>query len=234
MIKRDMQITEYIESRLFELQDLEYKEFHSRLMPNIETERIIGVRTPNLRKLSKELAKEPDIELFLGQLPHHYYEENNVHGFVIETFKDYDKVIEHLDRFLPYVDNWATCDMMTPKIFKKHLTQLLEKINEWIESDNTYMIRFGIRMLMNFYLEDNFEQKYLEKVAAIKSEEYYVNMMIAWYFATALAKQYSTTVKVIENHRLDKWIHNKTIQKAVESNRIAKQQKEYLKTLKEK
>lgn len=234
MIKRDMQITEYIESRLFELQDLEYKEFHSRLMPNVETERIIGVRTPNLRKLSKELAKEADIELFLGQLPHQYYEENNVHGFVIETFKDYDKVIEYLDRFLPYVDNWATCDMMTPKIFGKHLPQLLEKIDEWIESDNTYMTRFGIRMLMNFYLEENFEQKYLEKVAGIRSEEYYVNMMIAWYFATALAKQYDTTVKVIENHQLDKWIHNKTIQKAVESNRITKQQKEYLKTLKEK
>ena len=225
-------IEKYVQSQLFSMQDLKYKEFHSKLMPTIEKDTIIGVRTPELRRFAKEFSKQPEAGEFMKILPHSYYEENNLHGFLIEAIKDYDKVIFELERFLPYVDNWATCDLMRPKVFKKHLPELLEQIKIWTKSEHTYTIRFGIEMLMTFYLDENFSPEYLEIAAGVESEEYYVNMMIAWYFATALAKQYNSALPYIEERRLPMWVHNKAIQKSVESYRIAPEQKEYLKTLK--
>ena len=223
-----------IQEKLFELQDIEYKEFHCKLMPTVDPDTVIGVRTPELRKLGKQLAKEPDIECFLKELPHKYYDENNLHGFIIETIKDYDKCVSAVDAFLPYVDNWATCDLMCPKVFGKNLPELMEKIKEWISSDKTYTIRFGIGMLMRFYLDEAFLPEYLEMALSVKSEEYYVKMMVAWYFATALSKQYEAAVIYIEQNWLDAWTHNKAIQKAVESRRITEEQKVYLKSLKRK
>ena len=221
-----------ITAKLFELQDLEYREFHSNLVPTKDPDAIIGVRVPHLRKLAKELIKEMDVTPFLKELPHQYNEENVLHAFIIEAIKDYDECLLELNQFLPYVDNWAVCDSMKPKVFKKHLDELVDEIQGWIESTQTYTIRFGIEMLMNFYLDEKFSAKYLDMVAGVKSEEYYVNMMIAWYFATALAKQYDATIKIIEAGVLDKWTHNKTIQKAIESYRITPEQKEYLRGLK--
>ena len=223
-----------IQKRLFALQDLKYKEFHSGLVPTAETEDMIGVRVPQVRKLAKEVAKEEGCQDFLRQLPHKYYEENNLHAFIIEGMKDYEQCLAEVNRSLPYVDNWATCDSMNPKVFKKHKKELLPQIDAWLASDKTYTIRFGIGMLMGLYLDEHFSVEYLEKVASVTSKEYYVNMMRAWYFATALAKQYDATVKVLEEKRLDAWTHNKTIQKAVESYRITPGQKEYLRTLKVK
>ena len=224
----------YVEKRLFEMQDEEYRAFHCRLMPNVDPNTVIGVRTPELRKFAKELAKSPEAEQFLKILPHGYYEENNLHGFLIESMKDYDSVIEALERFLPYVNNWATCDMISPKIFKKHLTRLREKIAEWMISEDIYTVRFGIGMLMRFYLDDEFSPDDPEAVASVKSDEYYINMMIAWYFATALAKQHDAILPYFEQRRLEPWTHNKAIQKAVESRRIDAKEKAYLKTLKVK
>lgn len=227
-------INERIRRQLFELQDLKYRDFNSSLIPNVDKETVIGVRTPQLRKLVKELSKDPDIVIFLRTLPHKYYEENNLHGLIIESMKDYEKCIAEMKLFLPYIDNWATCDIISPKVFKKHLPELLDEIKVWMSSDHTYTIRFGIEMLMSFYLDEQFKPEYPEMVACIKSEEYYVNMMIAWYFATALAKQYDAVIPFIEEKRLEKWTHNKAIQKSVESYRITPEQKAYLKTLKVK
>lgn len=227
-------VIKYVQDRLFSLQDLKYRDFHAKLMPTVDPELIIGVRTPALRKFSGEFAKMPESAEFLKQLPHKYYEENNLHGFLIAGMKDYSVCIEELNRFLPYVDNWATCDLISPKIFKKHLPELFEEIKKWISSGHTYMIRFGIGMLMSFYLDDAFLAEYPELVSKVRSEEYYVNMMTAWYFATALAKQYDAVLPFIEEKTLDKWTHNKAIQKAVESRRITDEQKAYLKTLKVK
>ena len=221
-----------IQQRLFALQDLKYRDFHCKLMPTVDPETVIGVRTPALRALAKELGGSAEAAEFLKALPHAYYEENNLHGFLIERLKDYGETVAALDAFLPYVDNWATCDLMSPKVFKKHTNELLVKIDEWLASSETYTVRFGVEMLMSFYLDERFSSRYLEKVAEVKSEEYYINMMIAWYFATALAKQYEAALPYIERRRLDKWTHNKTIQKAVESYRITDEQKAYLKTLK--
>lgn len=215
-----------IQKELFALQDLKYKEFHSKLMPNIDSDLIIGVRTPDLRNFAKNLT---DYEDFLKALPHKYYEENNLHGFLISQIKDFDRVIEELNRFLPYVDNWATCDMLRPKVFKKSTDKLISEILKWLKSDKTYTIRFGIEMLMCYYLDGEFKEEYLEWVSLVKSEEYYVNMMIAWYFATALAKQWDKTIPYITEKRLSEWVHKKTIQKAKESFRITKEQKEFLK-----
>lgn len=221
-----------ITKELFKLQDIKYKEFHQRLIPNINPDTVIGVRTPMLREFAKQIKGSAEAEKFLKDLPHSYYEENNLHGFLIGQIKDYDECIEEVKKFLPYVDNWATCDSMRPKCFKKNTGYLLEEIENWLASKDTYAVRFGIEMLMTFYLDDEFNAKYLEKVALVKSEEYYINMMIAWYFATALAKQWESAVLYIEENRLSKWVHNKTIQKAVESYRITDEQKEYLKKLK--
>ena len=207
----------------------EYKEFSSKLMPTVEKSKIIGIRTPILRKYAKSLNEYED---FLNELPHEYFEENNLHAFLIEREQNFDKCIEKLNIFLPYVDNWATCDSMRPKVLKKEPEKLLKHIKKWLISKDVYAVRYGINLLMTFYLDDNFDGKYLEMVSAVKSDQYYINMMRAWYFATALAKQYEHTLPYIENKKLDVWTHNKTIQKAIESLRITDQQKKYLKTLK--
>lgn len=222
----------YVQARLCEMQDLEYKAFHSKLMPTVDPDLVIGVRTPQLKKFAKEFAKSDMAEEFLNNLPHKFYEENNLHGFLISLCKDYDEVIRRLNDFLPYVDNWATCDMMRPTVFKKHLPELLVEIEKWLKSGETYTVRFGIEMLMTYFLDEEFKPEYSQAVAEVRSDEYYVKMMIAWYFATALAKQYEAVLPFIENRILDPWTHNKAIQKSVESYRITDGQKEYLKTLK--
>lgn len=221
-----------ITEKLRELSDEEYRLFQLKLMPGVTEDRVLGVRTPLLRKFAKELAKDPDIENFLTDIPHRYYDENNLHGFIISECKDYEKSVAYVDAILPYVDNWATCDLLSPKAFKKNRDKLIKDIDRWLASNETYTVRFGIEMLMSHFLDEDFRPEYLEKLTAIQSEEYYVNMMLAWFFATALAKQWDDTVKYIEEKRLSVWVHNKTIQKAVESYRITDEQKAYLKGMK--
>lgn len=226
------QTERYVRDRLFGLQDLKYKDFHSKLMPTVDSELVIGVRTPELRLFAKEFSKTDMAEDFLLSLPHKYYEENNLHAFMISAMKDYGTVIEKLNAFLPFVDNWATCDMMRPVVFRKHRSELLCEIKKWIKSDKPYTVRFGIEMLMVHFLQEDFDISYPQTVAEIRSEEYYVRMMVAWYFATALAYRYSEILPFIEDRVLDEWTHNKAIQKAVESYRMTAEQKEYLKKLK--
>ncbi|MBQ1652919.1 MAG: DNA alkylation repair protein [Bacteroidales bacterium] len=221
-----------IRESLFAQQDLAYRDFHSKLMPGIDIERIIGIRTPQLRKTAKDFAKDAEIDDFLSSLPHQYYDENNLHGFIIAEMKDYDRTIAEIDRLLPYIDNWATCDLIRPKSFSKNHDKLIKDIRRWMKSSKTYTIRFGIEMLMTHFLDDDFRPEYLEWVASVTNDEYYVKMMVAWYFATALAKQYDATLPIIEQKCLAPWTHNKTIQKAIESYRITDEQKEYLKGLK--
>ena len=218
-----------LQKQLFELQDLKYRDFHSKLMPETDKETVIGIRTPVLRKFAKEFAGTSEAEAFLRQLPHRYYEENNLHMMLITGIKDYEKCMEEIQRFLPCIDNWATCDYPAPKCFARHKDQVLEEAKRWISSGETYVIRYGIGMLMRLFLDEDFSSEYLEMAAAFQSQEYYVNMMIAWYFATALAKQWDATVPYIEQHKLSDWVHRKTVQKAVESYRITPEQKEYLK-----
>ena len=220
-----------IQQELFALQDLSYRDFHAKLMPTVDKARVIGVRTPKLRAFAKEFGKTEEAKEFLKVLPHQYYEENNLHGLLIEQIKDYPTLIRELNRFLPCIDNWTTCDLLTVRVVKKHLDTFTEEVERWLASDHTYTIRFGIGMLMRYYLEEHFSLEYPEKVAKIRSEEYYVNMMRAWYFATALAKQYEAIFPFLEEKRLDAWTHNKTIQKAIESYRITQEQKVYLRTL---
>jgi 3-methyladenine DNA glycosylase AlkD len=252
-------INDEIREKLFANQDIKYQAFQSKLIPNIDSDTVIGVRTPVLRKLAKELIKqyglsrktaEDSLGLFLSDLPHKYFEENQLHAFILSEMKDFTQVIELVDEFLPYVDNWATCDQMSIKIFKKHKQELLPYLKRWIEGGRgdvrspqnemekreeeqkqTYTIRFGIVTLMNLYLDDDFKPDYLKWIAEIDSEEYYVNMARAWFFATALAKQYDVTLPFFESRKLDKWTHNKSIQKAIESYRVSKEHKDYLKTL---
>ena len=221
-----------IQKELFALQDKEYMRFLSKLTPNISEDTIIGVRIPEIRKLAKKLVKNNEYEDFLKELPHKYYDENLLHGAIISENKDFENCIELLNSFLPFVDNWAVCDTISPKIFKNHKKELIEKIKEWSQSDKTYTCRFGVEMLMTHFLDEDFKKEYLEMVANIHSEEYYVKMVIAWFFATALAKQWDYAVIYLENNRLDVWVHNKTIQKARESLRISMEKKEYLKKLK--
>lgn len=223
-----------IENKLFELQEEAYAEFQRRLIPSVEPERIIGVRTPVLRSMAKKMMKSSGKEDFLRDLPHRYFEENQLHAFILSEEKDFKTCMDEIESFLPYVDNWATCDQMSPKIFKKHRPELLEYIRNWIRSDETYTVRFAIGMLMKYFLEDAFQPEYPDMVADVRSDEYYIKMMAAWYFATALAKQYTAVLPYIEEGRLDVWTHNKAIQKSRESYRITKEQKEYLKTLKRK
>ncbi|WP_026669332.1 DNA alkylation repair protein [Butyrivibrio sp. AE3006] len=225
-------ITDEIREELFKHQDIKYRDFQVKLIPGTDPDDMIGVRTPELRKLAKQYAKADGIDEFLDDLPHKYFDENQLQAFIISGMKDYDLCMEKLCQFLPYVDNWATCDQMSPKIFKKHKEELLKKIDEWIVSDKTYTVRFAIGMLMEHFLDDDFDMKYPEMVAKVRSDEYYINMMIAWYFATALAKQYDSIIPFIENKKLDVWTHNKAIQKSIESYRITPEQKEYLKSLK--
>ena len=223
-----------IQKELFSLQDKEYMKFLSKLTPNVSEDTIIGVRIPEIRKLAKKLVKNNEYEDFLKELPHKYYDENLLHGAIISESKDFETCIELLDNFLPFVDNWAVCDTISPKIFKKHKKELIEKIKEWSQSDKTYTCRFGVEMLMTHFLDEDFKKEYLEIVANIHSEEYYVKMVVAWFFATALAKQWDYAVIYLENNRLDVWVHNKTIQKARESLKILEDKKGYLKRLKRK
>ena len=223
-------ILDEIQEGLFERQDKKYRDFQAKLIPTIAPDTVIGVRTPALRKYAKQLAKHEEIDVFLNALPHPYFDENQLHAFILSEMKDFALCIAEVENFLPYVDNWATCDQMSPKIFKKHRPQLQESVQKWISSDRTYTIRFAIGMLMEHFLDEDFDPVYLEMVAKVQSEEYYVNMMIAWYFATALAKQYDQAFVYIEEQRLAPWTHNKTIQKAVESYRIHDKQKQLLKT----
>ena len=220
-----------LQKSLFELQDLKYRDFHAKLLPGIEKEKIIGIRTPILRKFAREFAKTQDAQEFLQELPHQYYEENNLHLMLVTQIRDYEKCLEEVTRFLPYIDNWATCDLPLPKCFEKHKDELIMDVKNWINSKDTYIIRYGIGVLLRLYLDEGFKDEYPRLVAGVVSDEYYVNMMIAWYFATALAKQWDAVIGYLEKRKLSEWVHRKTIQKAIESYRITKEQKEYLKGL---
>ena len=223
-----------IQERLFALQDADYAAFQRPLMPTVGEETFIGVRTPALRSLAKELRGLPEAEAFLRALPHVYFEENQLHAFLIASEKDFDSALAQTDAFLPYVNNWATCDQLTPKALRKNRAALSGKIDEWIAAEHEYTVRFAIKMRMDHFLDDAFSPKILKQVAAIQREEYYIRMMQAWFFATALAKQYEAALPYLVQNRLEPWVHNKTIQKAAESYRIAPEQKAYLKTLRRK
>ena len=218
-----------IKDELFKLQDSEYRDFHARLVPNLEKKAIIGVRLPQLRALAKEL--KPQTESFFKELPHRYYEENTLHAILISEISDFDKCVKELNEFLPYVDNWATCDSMRPKSFKKNRKKLISHIDEWLKSSHTYTVRFAVGMLMTHFLDEDFDEKYMEKVSRIKSDEYYINMMIAWYFQVALVKKWEFALPYLKEKRLSKWVHNKAIQKARESYRMTQEQKDLLKSL---
>lgn len=227
-------ILDEIRNELFKMQDVAYRDFNSKLIPTVDKSLFIGVRTPELRKYAKQLAKREDIEEFLHSLPHKYFDENQLHAFIVSEIKDFKSCVDKVNEFLPYIDNWATCDQLSPKVFKKHHKELIAYIKEWLESDRVYTVRFGIGMLMEHFLDEDFDIMYPDTVSNIRSDEYYVNMMIAWYFATALAKRYESILPFIEKRSLDIWTHNKAIQKAVESLRISDEKKEYLKNLKAK
>ena len=225
-------IVDDIREDLFANQDVKYRDFQSKLTPTIEVNTAIGVRTPVLRKLAKDYSKRQDVDEFLADLPHKYFDENQLHAFILSEIKDFDECMGKLERFLPFVVNWATCDQMSPKCFKKNHEKLLPYLNKWIKSDDIYTVRFAIVTFMSHFLDDDFDEGYLKLVSDIKSDEYYSNMAIAWYFATALAKQYDKTIPYIENKTLDVWTHNKAIQKSIESYRVTAEHKEYLKSLK--
>ena len=220
-----------IQRRLFALQDEGYRDFHAALIPTVDKGLVIGVRSPALRALAKEL-KGTEVAAFMEELPHRYYEENNLHAALIGHIRDFEPCLAAVERFLPWVDNWATCDRMNPKALAKDKAALLERIRMWLQSGHTYTVRFGMEMLMNHFLEEDFREEYLALVASVQSEEYYIRMMQAWYFATALAKQYEAAVTYLEQRKLDVWVHNKTIQKARESFRVGEEEKIYLKSLK--
>ena len=219
-------------SLLFSKADPQYRSFQAPLIPNIDKDLFIGVRTPELRKTAKEIMDTLEAKSFIETLPHHYFDENQLHAFIISNIKDYQTCLKEVERFLPYIDNWATCDQLSPKVFSKHKDELMIKIKEWLKSKHLYTQRFAIGMLLDLYLDESFKEEYLALVSKIKSEEYYLNMMVAWYFATALAKQYDSTIKYIEEKKLSSWVHNKTIQKAIESYRVSDKHKIYLKSLK--
>lgn len=221
-----------IEKELFKMQDLSYRDFHSRLLPTVDTDKIIGIRVPALRKFAKEIFGTSEAEEFIKTLPHKYYEQNNLHAFLAERYADFERALYETERFLPYIDNWATCDMFLPKVFKKNKDKIINKALMWTDSEHIYTKRYGIGILMKLYLDDSFKIEYMQKVAAVVSDDYYVNMMIAWYFAEALAKRYDDAIYYIENKKLGIWVHNKAIQKAVESRRISEKTKEEIKTLK--
>ncbi len=223
-----------IQNDLFLMQDLKYKAFNSKLIPTVDPDTIIGVRTPQLRKYARDLAKTPAAAEFIKQLPHVYFDENNLHGFLIEAEKDFSKALEQTERFLPYVDNWATCDLFFPKVFIKNADALYGSIEKWIKSGKTYTVRYGLGLLLRLYLDEGFRPEFLDLAASAQCDDYYINMMIAWYFATALVKQYDSTIPYLTENRLSVWVHNKAIQKAVESRRISTETKAQLKALKRK
>ena len=223
---------EEIVNLLFSKQDAQYRAFQAPLIPNVDEKTFIGVRTPELKKIAKEIGNTSLGKEFIETLSHSYFEENQLHAFIVSNIKDYQSCLNEVKRFLPYIDNWATCDQLCPKVFSKHKEELINEIKEWLKSNHLYTKRFAIKMLMSFYLDDSFNKEHLKLVSNIKSEEYYLNMMVAWYFATALAKQYDSTIKYLEDKKLSPWVHNKTIQKALESYRINEEQKSYLRSLK--
>ena len=223
-----------IAAELFRMQDKDYALLQAKIIPTVAADRIIGVRTPDLRAFAKSLSKDEDTDAFLSDLPHRYFDEDQLHAFIISLEKDFDKCLAEVDAFLPFIDNWATCDQLSPKVFRKEPVKLLPHIQAWIRSDKTYTVRFGIGMLMQHFLDEHFDTKYPDMVAEVRSQEYYVNMMAAWYFATALAKQYRLILPYLEQNRLAPWVHNKAIHKSVESYRISDDRKAYLKTLKRK
>ena len=223
---------EEIIRKLYSMQDIKYQEFTAKLIPNINKNKIIGVRMPDLRKLAKEIKNIDYIDDFLSELPHKYHEENLLHGILLSKYKDIDILLKELDKFLKYVDNWMVCDIISPKLFKKEPDKVYKYIKKWINSQYEYKIRFGVVSLLQFYLDDNYRYEELELVENIKSESYYVKMAIAWFYSFALIKQYDDTIKEFEDKKLDKWIHNKSIQKAIESYRVSNERKEYLKSLK--
>ena len=220
-----------IRTEVFRLKDEEYRKFYAKLMPTVKYERIIGVRIPVLRKLAKKFAKTDEAQMFLNQLPHDFYEENNIHALLLAEITDFDSALRETERFLPYIDNWATCDMPPLTAFKNNPFRVLPLVEKWLKSNHTYTVRYAIKVLMDFFMEERFDPRYPEWVCAVKSDEYYVNMMIAWYFATALAKHYDDVLPYITDGRLSLWVHNKTIQKAVESYRINLETKKFLKEL---
>lgn len=224
-------IQKELRSSLFALQDMEYKAFHSKLMPTVDPETVIGIRTPALRRFAREFAKNEAASAFMEDLPHLYYEENNLHAFLIEAIGDFEKTVSALDLFLPYVDNWATCDMMSPKIFIHHKAQLLPFIEKWLASDHVYTARFALVMLMKYYLDKDFSPVYLEKACTVASDSYYIEMAKAWFFAEALVKQYESTFPYLRKKKLSPWVHNKTISKACDSFRISAEQKNALRAL---
>ncbi len=224
-------ITEEIREELFRMKDDRYRDFQAKLIPTISAESIVGVRTPELRRYAKLLKNRKDIAVFLHDLPHSTFDENQLHAFILSGMKDFGVCLREVSRFLPYVDNWATCDQLSPTVFRKHKAELLDSVRIWLDAEETYTVRFAIGMLMQYFLDEQFEPAFLEMVASVRSEEYYIRMMVAWYFATALAKQYDAALPYLEARRLDDWTHLKTIQKAVESYRIGAEQKEYLKSL---
>lgn len=242
-MEKDLTMIDF-QKKLFELRDAEYAAFQSKLTPTVPAELFIGVRVPQVRALAKEIMKtaqsktaeaksmQTAIDKFLNHLPHKYYDENMLHGLLVAEIKDFDKCVEVTDKFLPYVDNWAVCDIMSPKVFKKNKEKLLEKIREWAASSEVYTSRFGVEMLQSHFLDEGFKPEYLKIPAAVKGEDYYIKMMVAWFFATSLAKQWEATIPYIEKKKLAPWTHNKTIQKAIESYRITDEQKTYLRTLK--
>lgn len=226
-----------IRKRLMDMQDEKYRDFNAGLIPTHDRSRIIGVRTPELRRFAKELIDElltdgsDVVQVFIENLPHEFFEEKQLHAFIISEIKDYELCISELEKFLPYVDNWATCDQLNPRVLGRNTDRLLEKLDEWLKSSDVYAVRFAIRMYMNYYLEERFQPEYMKKISEVTSDEYYINMMISWYFATALAKQYDAAVVYLEERRLPEWIHRKTIQKACESRRVSDERKAYLKGL---
>ncbi len=220
-----------IQKKLFELQDKDYALFQAKLTPTVDSELFIGVRVPACRTLAKNLYKnnEDEVKKFFSELPHKYYDENMLHGLLISEIKDFTRCMKELEKFLPYVDNWAVCDIMSPKCFKKHKSEILPFIKMWTKSSEEYTIRFGLEMLMTYFLDDDFKPEYLMIASSVHSDKYYVNMMVSWFFATALTKQWDSTIGYIEDKKLDEWVHNKTIQKACESYRITDEQKAFLK-----
>lgn len=230
--KDKAKVNEFVLERLYEMQDMGYRDFHSKLVPTVDRERIIGVRSPNIKKFAKEFSKMDICEEFIADLPHKYLEEYSLHINILNKEKNIEKLIEETEKVLPYIDNWAICDSFSPKVFKKYPELIYEKILKWLESDDTYTVRFGIVTLMNNYLDENFDKKHLNLISNIKTDEYYINMAIAWYYSYAIIKQYEETIGLIESKSLGKFVQNKSIQKAVESRRVDDDTKEYLKKFK--
>lgn len=226
-----IKVTSEIQKHLYEMQDLKYRSFHKKLIPTVDEKTVIGVRTPDLRAYARQLSRTEEGAEFINCLPHRFYEENNLHAFIIESIKDYDAAVCETEKFLPYIDNWATCDCFMPRVFKKNTDVLIKRVLKWIKSDNVYTKRYAIGILMKLYLDGNFKEEYLDTVASVRSDEYYINMMIAWYFATALAKQYDSAIVYLEENRLPLWVYKKTVRKAIESYRISDETKKYLRTL---